>query len=148
MGACITSLVAARQQRIVVGFAVPDVGDDRQPYRPLVQRLGGRGPADAIAVLAAGMLGDGGLPPRRTTGKQLPNPRRETFQVVPIQLRAALRRPLPVPGAGLGVGQEMNTVMSGVLVTWGLFSGGSAERPRYSVRFSTYGESMAASNAP
>ena len=65
------------------------MGNDGQTDRLLIQVLRGGAPANAAAVLAAGMLGDLRLASLRTAGIELPDPFGEPEDVLIIQLGPA-----------------------------------------------------------
>jgi hypothetical protein len=69
---------------------VPNVCDDSQADRLLVQVLRGGTPTDAAAVLAAGMLGDLRLASLGTAGIEFPDSFGKPNDVLLIQVRPAL----------------------------------------------------------
>jgi hypothetical protein len=84
---------------------MPNVRHDRQAHGLLVQRLGGRGPADPTAVLQARVRGDFLLSPGRAMGEDCSHASGKVVHVAPVQLLSALGLSLPTLFSALVVGE-------------------------------------------
>ena len=99
---------------------MPEVGNDRQPYRFFIQLFGKSGPAHPAAVFQTGMFSDFPSPPGRTPGKQFPDPPAELPYILLIQILSSYGFPLRTAFAYLGVGQALRLGLCQGLVAFKL----------------------------
>ncbi len=82
---------ASREKTVVFGFAVTDMGEHGEIDRGAIEALGRGGSANPVAVLPAGMLGDGALPPGRAPRISSPHFLRESLHILAISSLRFLR---------------------------------------------------------
>jgi hypothetical protein len=104
-GARFQPLIAVRQELVVTGLSVADMGDDGQPDGLFIQDSGGRRASNAAAVLLAGVFGNDDFSSRWAGGVELANPRRKTLLVLLVLFHPTLGLPLSAAGARLAVDQ-------------------------------------------
>ena len=84
VGAGVVSGPTIAQQLVVVGFAVADVGDDREAYCCFIKSFGCGGAANAATVLSAGVFGNLEFSSGGTAGEEFSHAAGESFDVLVV----------------------------------------------------------------
>ena len=105
MGARFPSLIASHQVLVVVGFCMPDMGDDGQVDRVLVQFFGRCRAPDTATVFEASVFSDGDLFSRRASRVEFAHAGRKSIHIFAIEFHPAGCLTLSPSGPDLTVSQ-------------------------------------------